>query len=122
MQLTKNRPMRHRVGFALSGIRHALRTEKSLVTQVVVLVLVLVALVILRPSPMWCALIAAVSTAVIAAELFNTAVERLADRLHPEQHPEIQIVKDCAAGAVLVSSIGAIVVALLFVLDMWRHP
>jgi diacylglycerol kinase (ATP) len=55
--------------------------------------------------------------AVLAAELFNTALEQLADRLHPEQHPQIRIAKDCAAAAVLVVSIGAIVVAAALLLD-----
>ncbi len=44
---------------------------------------------------------------VLAAELFNTALEKLCDRLHPELHPEIGAVKDLAAAAVLVLSIGA---------------
>ena len=53
---------------------------------------------------------------VIAAELINTALEHLADHLHPEQHPRIKIVKDCAAAAVLILSAGALWVALLMVL------
>src|ERR1039458_3870607 len=50
---------------------------------------------------LWWALVIIASAAVLAAELFNTAIERLADHLHPEMHPEIRIVKDCAAAAVL---------------------
>ena len=38
----------------------------------------------------------------------NTAVEHLADHLHPEIHPSIRIVKDCAAAAVLVAVVGAL--------------
>jgi diacylglycerol kinase (ATP) len=52
---------------------------------------------------------------VIAAELINTALEHLADHLHPEQHPRIKIVKDCAAAAVLILSIGALWVAVMMV-------
>ena len=37
-------------------------------------------------------------------EMANTAIETLADHLHPGQHPEIGVVKDVAAGAVLVAS------------------
>ena len=37
---------------------------------------------------------------VLVAELLNTAIEALADRLHPERHPEIRVVKDVAAAAV----------------------
>jgi undecaprenol kinase len=49
---------------------------------------------------------------VIAAELFNTALEHLVDHLHPETHPRIRIVKDCAAAAVLITVCGALVVGL----------
>ena len=53
---------------------------------------------------------------VIAAELTNTALEHLTDHLHPEQHPRIKIVKDCAAAAVLIISVGALWVAMMMLL------
>ena len=62
-------------------------------TQVLVLIAVVIALIVLRPAPLWWALVLLASSAVLAAELFNTAIERLADHLHPELHPEIRIVK-----------------------------
>ena len=40
------------------------------------------------------------------------------DHLHPEQHPKIKAVKDCAAGAVLVASVAALGVAAAFVYDV----
>jgi undecaprenol kinase len=46
----------------------------------------------------------------LAAELLNTALERVIDHLHPESHPSIKIAKDCAAGAVLVLSLAAVAV------------
>ena len=48
---------------------------------------------------------------VLALELVNSAFERLIDHLHPEIHPEIRLVKDMAAGGVLVISVGALIVA-----------
>ena len=39
------------------------------------------------------------------AELANTALETLADHLHPDHHPEIGVAKDVAAGAVLVATL-----------------
>ena len=50
---------------------------------------------------------------VLAAELFNTALEKLCDKLHPDIHPEIGSVKDLAAGAVLLLSIGAAAIGVL---------
>jgi undecaprenol kinase len=108
----KNLSFARRLRFALAGLTHALRAERSLRTQAVVFVLVVVALAVLRPAPVWWALVLLASAAVLAAELFNTAIEHLADHLHPEVHPSIRIVKDCAAAAVLLTAVGAVGVAV----------
>lgn len=50
---------------------------------------------------------------VLAAETANTALELLADALHPDQHPLIGRAKDVAAAGVLVTAIGATVVGIL---------
>jgi undecaprenol kinase len=121
MESHKNRSLYARLRFAAAGIAHGLRTERSLRTQALVLILVVLALLILRPAPLWWALVILCSAVVLAAELFNTAIERLADHLHPELHPEIRIVKDCAAAAVLCVSVGAIGVAIALLVDRARH-
>jgi diacylglycerol kinase len=59
--------------------------------------------------------ITAAIAAVIAAEMFNTALERLGDSVSREHHPLIGQAKDAAAAAVLVIATGALVVgALIF--------
>jgi undecaprenol kinase len=115
----KNQPFLARLGFALSGLSAALG-ESSFRTHLVAAVAVLAALVWLRPAPLWWALVALAVSAVLAAELANTAVERLADRLHPERHPAIKLVKDCLAAAVLVASLGALAVAAALAWDVLR--
>ncbi len=47
---------------------------------------------------------------VTSLELLNTAIETLADKLHPEQDKLIGTVKDVSAGAVLVASIFAAII------------
>ena len=118
MTAHKNQSFPRRLGFALSGLRHALRSEHSLKTQLVVFVGVVVALLVLRPGPLWWALVMLASAGVFAAELFNTAIEALADHLHPEVHPGIRVVKDCAAAAVLVASLGALCVGVALVVHL----
>jgi undecaprenol kinase len=110
----KNQGFTRRLGFALNGIATALRREHSFRVHVVATVLVLVLVLLVRPEPLWWAVIALAIAGVLAAELFNTAVEQLADHLHPDQHPHIRIVKDCAAGAVLLTTLGALGVAAAF--------
>jgi diacylglycerol kinase (ATP) len=51
--------------------------------------------------------------AVWTAEALNTAFEALCDVASPEFHPMVERAKDVAAGAVLISAIGAVAIALL---------
>ena len=108
----KNQPFWVRLGFALKGLGFALRSENSLKFQTSVFVAVVIALAILRPGPFWWAIVLLASSAVLAAELFNTALEHLVDHLHPDVHPQIRIIKDCAAAAVLLTVLGAVAVGV----------
>jgi diacylglycerol kinase (ATP) len=108
----KNQPFHRRVGFALAGIGYAIRSEQSAKIQVGAFAIVVVALLILRPGPFWWALMMLASAGVFAAEMFNTAIEHLADHLHPEIHPHIRAVKDCAAAGVFIASLGATAAAI----------
>jgi diacylglycerol kinase (ATP) len=114
----KNQSFTRRLAFAFAGLRTAWRTESSFKIHVLATVAVVAAMLYWRASTVWYAVIALTVSAVLAAELLNTAIEHLADHLHPEQHPQIKIVKDCAAGAVLIVSIAALAVAAAFVYDV----
>lgn len=113
----KRHPLSRRLGWALAGWREAWRTEGSFRTQVFFVTLGLVLFAIVRPAPVWWALAVLTGTLSIGAELMNSSLERLADRLHPEQHPDIGAAKDMAAGAVLALAIAGAVIATLAVLS-----
>ena len=113
----KNQSFVRRLGFALAGIRTAWRTESSFKVHSAAVVAVLAVLAWRNPAPSWWAIVMLAAAFVLAAELFNTAIEHLADHLHPERHPSVKAVKDCAAGAVLVASAAALVVAAAFAIE-----
>jgi diacylglycerol kinase (ATP) len=50
---------------------------------------------------------------VLAAEGFNTAIERLVDLVSPDFHPVAGDVKDVAAGAVLICAIAAAIIGMI---------
>ena len=60
----------------------------------------------------WCALTAAI-VLVWTAEALNTAMEFLCDVASPEFHPLVEKSKDVAAGAVLLSAGGALLIGVL---------
>ncbi|HEU4617328.1 MAG TPA: diacylglycerol kinase [Gammaproteobacteria bacterium] len=114
----KNQPFSRRLGFALEGLAVAVRSEASFRFQVLAAAAALAFMAWQRPAPLWWALVLLTIGFVLAAELVNTAVEHLADHLHPDQHPRIKAVKDCAAAAVLVASLCALGVAAALLVEL----
>lgn len=104
---------RRAVYFAARGILHAVRHERNFRRQLLVMAVVLAVSAVIELSFEAVALILVMSSVVLAAELFNTALEALADMVSTEHHPHIRLVKDCAAAAVLVASGCAVLVGIL---------
>ncbi len=111
----KNQSFVRRFEFAWTGIVGTVRGEASFRTQLFLGLLAIVTLCFIRPPLVWLALCALAAGLVLALELLNTALEHLADRLHPERHEAIQRAKDCAAAAVLLASLTAVVIGALTV-------
>lgn len=116
----KNRPFHQRLNFAFDGIRAAWKDEASFRVQTLFAAAVVASLAWLRPAPLWWAIFLILIGLVLAAELINTALERIIDHLHPEQHPMMKVAKDCAAGAVLVTALTAVAVFIAFLVGAWH--
>ena len=96
-----------RLGFAIRGVLTAFRLDQSFGEHLVCAVLVIAAGIFLRVNLLEGCLLALCITAVVAAEMFNTAIEQLAKAVHPEQSPLVGASLDIAAGGVLIASLGA---------------
>ncbi|MDE3016952.1 MAG: diacylglycerol kinase [Pseudomonadota bacterium] len=114
----KNGNLLQRIEYALSGLKESWNSEQSFRIQVGGFAFVIMVLYITQPSTVWWALLLLTSGGVLAMELINTAVEKLIDHLHPDQHPVLKTVKDTLAGAVLVMSITAL---LVFAAFLWSR-
>ena len=110
----KNQPFPKRLSYSLQGIGTAWRMEASFRFQSLMALAVVALLIALRPPAVWWALLLLNCGLVLAAELFNTALEHALDHLHPEIHPAIKVSKDCAAAAVLIFSLSAVGTFLAF--------
>ncbi len=98
---------------ALDGIGTAIRSQESLQVHFAVAVLtILCALWLGFETWRWCVLGLCIST-VIAAEMMNSALEQLVKTLHPERDANIAASLHMAAGAVLVTAIGAAAIGLV---------
>jgi len=98
---------------AIDGIILMLRSQHNAWLHAVASVTVLVSGALCHLSAAdYCWLVIAI-VAVWTAEALNTALEFLADVASPEFHPLAKKAKDVAAGAVLISAAGSVVIALL---------
>lgn len=99
--------------YAFAGIKNFMRYEAQALMHLVAAVAAVVAGFWLEISTIeWIAVIFAIGL-VIVAEMLNTAIEKLTDMVSPEIHPKAKVVKDLAAGAVLIASIVAAVIGLI---------
>lgn len=110
----KNQRFFRRFRFAFAGIGVACRNEANFRIQLGIAFVVLCGLLVLRPDAVWWALAALAASAVLAAELMNSAVERLADMISDEHDPRIGALKDIAAGGVLLAAVGGLLAAAAF--------
>lgn len=108
---------------AVNGLVHTFRSQRHMrVHLYVTLITVLLALLLgLRTREVLVLLF--MINFVLVAEMFNSAIEATVDLVSPQYHPLAKFAKDIAAGAVLITTIMAIVVGALIALgeDSWER-
>ena len=100
-------------GYAWQGIRSCVGKEQNLSFHLITSVVVIAAgffFGITRTE--WLIIVLCIGV-VIAAELFNTAIEKLVDLVSPGRHPIAGQVKDIAAAAVLVCAVAAATIGVI---------
>ena len=101
------------IGFAVKGAYKLITTEHSVMVQSSLAVLLIIAGFIFDISrEEWMMQILAFGL-ILSVESLNTAIEKIADFIHPEFHEKIGFIKDIAAGAVMFAAMAAIAIGLL---------
>ena len=101
------------VGFTLTGLLHAWQTERNIRIQCLCAIIVMLVSWVLQITRLEWVLIILACGLVLAAELINTAIERVVDLTFPDIHPLAKAAKDVAAGMVLLISLTAVVIGVL---------
>ncbi len=99
--------------YAWQGILYATRTQRNMRIHLIIAALAMFAVLFLRLERAYVALVVLCVVLVISLELVNTAIEAVVDLMTVAHHPLAKIAKDAAAGAVLVASMGAVIVGYL---------
>ena len=104
---------------AARGWRLGISGESSFLIHLSCTVLVVVAAILLKVSlEQWCLLGLCVG-GVLSAELFNSAIERLARSVDNQYNDQIGAALDIAAGAVLMTAVTAVAVGGSLLLTRW---
>jgi diacylglycerol kinase len=110
-------------GHAWAGILLFFRTERNARIELVAAGIAVGLSLWLQLSAIEFAIILLCIAGVLSAEAFNSAIERLADFHHPGIHPDIKVLKDVSAGAVLIISLISLLIGIaLFIpriFTMW---
>ena len=99
--------------YAAKGVRYTLATQVNIWLHLMIAGAVSLLAYFLHFSLEQYLLVLLAIGFVIAAELFNTALEEMTNLLSPEYHEVAGVVKDVAAGAVLVAALTAGVVGVV---------
>lgn len=101
------------VTFAVKGAIKLIATEHSIMVQFSLAILMTIAGFYFNITKTeWLFQILSIGL-VMSIEGLNTAVEKVADFIHPDYHERIGFIKDIAAGAVLFAAITAIIIGLI---------
>lgn len=117
----KSRNLQDSFGHAWEGIVGVVARERNLRMIIAAFLAAIILGVYLKISFLGFALIILISAAIVAAEMFNAALETLEDIIWPEYRESVKRSKDLAAGAVLVLSLAAMAIGLLIFLP-YTYP
>lgn len=106
-------PIHHSFWNAIKGVMWLIKSERNFQIEVFALLINVFLILYFKLTANDAALIFAVSFAVLGLEILNTCVEKICDIIQPEFDERIKIIKDIAASAVFLMSIGAVIVGLL---------
>ncbi len=98
---------------AFSGIWYTLKTQRNAQIHITIAAIILFLGLIIQLTLFEWAILVLTMGFVVATEMINTVAETAMDFATKDFHPQVKIVKDVAAGAVLVSALTAVVVGLL---------
>jgi diacylglycerol kinase (ATP) len=108
---------------AFNGVIHTFRTQRHMRIHLTVTFVTVLGALALGLSTRELLILLFMITFVLVAEMFNSAIEATVDLISPHYHPLAKFAKDIAAGAVLVTTIMAILVGVVILVgdEQWER-
>ena len=115
----KSRSLLQSFKFAFQGLHFAVISQRNMRIHILIGIAVILLGLSLKLSFIEMALLCITIMLVIVAEVINTAIELSLDFLNEKgHHASVKLIKDIAAGGVLLASVNAVIVGAIIFL---RH-
>ena len=98
---------------AFRGLKYVLKNEQNFQLEILIAIFVIILMFVFDIRDWQKVALFVVIFSVLAVELINTIFERVVDILKPRVHPYAQLIKDIMAAAVLIASVGAVVIGVI---------
>ncbi len=99
--------------YAFEGIFTGIKEEQNMKIHILIMILVIIMGIILKISKIEWIICIILFGFVISMELINTAIENAVDLITKEINSQAKIIKDIAAGAVLISAISSAIIGII---------
>ncbi|SHE76694.1 diacylglycerol kinase family protein [Chryseobacterium takakiae] len=103
---------------AFRGVLMMLKSERNFQIETAAFFINLFLIFYLKLTTTDAVMVIIISSAVLAAEIFNTAIERICDMIQPEFDRRIGFIKDISAGAVLLLAVASVIIGILI---YWKY-
>lgn len=111
--MLKHRNLFQSFKYAFEGIYFAFKYNQNIRIHFAIAVIVIILSILLGVSAFEMGILGIMILLVISTEMINTSIEEMANLITREHREEAKIAKDVAAGMVLLTSIGAVIVGVL---------
>lgn len=116
MKTKVNKPFKNKNFFealknSINGIVLAFISESNIKIDVLATIVVIISAIIIKVTYIEMLILVLTIGLVLFAEMFNSAIENTVDLITEEYNEKAKIIKDISAGAVLITSIAAVIIA-----------
>jgi diacylglycerol kinase len=100
------------VSFALNGLKRAWQERNFKIHIVIAIITIIFGFIFKLQAIEWAVVLICIAS-VLSLEIINTAIEHLVNLIEPNYNPKAGVIKDLAAGAVLVFSIISVIIGIM---------
>ena len=98
---------------SINGLIYAIKEQKNLKFKLFIALIVMILSIVLKINKIEILFVCISICFVVFAEIVNTSIEKVVDLVTEEYNEKAKLAKDIAAGAVIISSLNAVIIGMI---------